>query len=81
MFGLGRLDHLIENYPLRGLQGAVGTRLDQLVLMNGDKKKVQELGEQVLEHLDCSTSFNAVGQVYPRSLDVETVRALSLIHI
>jgi len=44
--------------------------------MNGDKKKVQELGEQVLEHLDCSTSFNAVGQVYPRSLDVETVRAL-----
>ena len=76
MFGLGRLDHLIENYPLRGLQGAVGTRLDQLVLMNGDKKKVQELGEQVLEHLDCSTSFNAVGQVYPRSLDVETVRAL-----
>ncbi|HBD29638.1 MAG TPA: adenylosuccinate lyase, partial [Deltaproteobacteria bacterium] len=76
MFGLGRLDHLIENYPLRGLQGAVGTRLDQLVLMNGDKKKVQELGEQVLEHLDCSASFNAVGQVYPRSLDVETVRAL-----
>jgi len=76
MFGLGRLDHLIENYPLRGLQGAVGTRLDQLVLMNGDKKKVQELGEQILEHLDCSTSFNAVGQVYPRSLDVETVRAL-----
>jgi adenylosuccinate lyase len=76
MFGLGRLDHLIENYPLRGLQGAVGTRLDQLVLMNGDKNKVQELGEQVLEHLDCSTSFNAVGQVYPRSLDVETVRAL-----
>ena len=76
MFGLGRLDHLIENYPLRGLQGAVGTRLDQLVLMNGNKKKVQELGEQVLEHLDCSASFNAVGQVYPRSLDVETVRAL-----
>lgn len=76
IFGLGRLDHLIENYPLRGLQGAVGTRLDQLVLMNGNKKKVQELGEQVLEHLDCSTSFNAVGQVYPRSLDVETVRAL-----
>ena len=76
MFGIDRLDHLIENYNLRGLQGAVGTKNDQLVLMEGDKKKVRELCEQVLEHLDCCASFNAVGQVYPRSLDVETVRAL-----
>jgi adenylosuccinate lyase len=76
LFALKRLDHLIENYPLRGLQGAVGTRLDQLVLLNGDEKKVKQLGEQVLEHLDCRASFNAVGQIYPRSLDVETVRAL-----
>ncbi|MBC8259827.1 MAG: adenylosuccinate lyase [SAR324 cluster bacterium] len=76
MFALGRLDHLIENYPLRGLQGAVGTRLDQLVLLNGDKEKVRQLSEQVMQHLDCPASFNAVGQVYPRSLDAETVRTL-----
>ena len=76
LFALKRLDHLIENYPLRGLQGAVGTRLDQLVLMKGDKKKVKQLCEQVLKHLDCDASFNALGQVYPRSLDVETVSAL-----
>ncbi len=76
LFALKRLDHLIEHYPLRGLQGAVGTRLDQLVLLNGDKKKVRQLSEQILKHLDCSVSFNAVGQVYPRSLDVETVQAL-----
>ena len=76
LFALKRLDHLIEHYPLRGLQGSVGTRLDQLVLLNGDKKKVRQLSEQILKHLDCSVSFNAVGQVYPRSLDVETVQAL-----
>ena len=76
MFALKRLDHLIENYPLRGLQGAVGTCLDQSVLLNGDKKKVKQLCLLILEYLDCSTSYNAVGQIYPRSLDVETVRAL-----
>ena len=76
MFALKRLDHLIENYPLRGLQGAVGTCLDQSFLLNGDKKKVKQLCLLILEYLDCSTSYNAVGQIYPRSLDVETVRAL-----
>ena len=76
MFALSRLDHLIEHYPLRGLQGAVGTRLDQLVLMNGDEKKARQLSRQVLEHFDCPAAMNAVGQVYPRSLDMETVQAL-----
>ena len=65
MFALSRLDHLIEHYPLRGLQGAVGTRLDQLVLMNGDEKKARQLSRQVLEHFDCPAAMNAVGQVKP----------------
>ena len=55
---------------------AVGTRLDQLVLMNGDEKKTRQLCRQVLEHFDCPAAMNAVGQVYPRSLDMETVQAL-----
>lgn len=76
MFALGRLDILIENYPMRGIQGAVGTRLDQLELMGGDKKKVRELSEQVLGYFNCNSVMNAVGQVYPRSLDMETVQGL-----
>ena len=76
MFALWRLDDLIENYPMRGIQGAVGTRLDQLELMDGDKKKVRELSEQVLGYFDCNSVMNAVGQVYPRSLDMETVQGL-----
>ena len=38
LFALKRLDHLIDNYPLRGLKGAIGTNLDQSVLFNGDEK-------------------------------------------
>ena len=76
LFALGRFDHLIENYPMRGIQGALGTRLDQLELMNGDEKKVRKLNKLVLEHFDCSSVMNSVGQIYPRSLDLETVNGL-----
>ena len=76
MFALKRLDHLIENYPMRGLQGAIGTQLDQMVLLKGNKKKVQELNLRILKHFGCRISFNSVGQVYPRGLDVETVNTL-----
>ncbi len=73
---LRRLEDLIAHYPMRGLQGAIGTRLDQEVLFEGDSAKVRELGARVAEHLNCPATFNAVGQVYPRSLDAEAVHAL-----
>ena len=76
LFALGRFEHLIENYPMRGIQGAIGTRLDQLELMNGDEKKVRKLNKLVLEHFDSSSVMNSVGQIYPRSLDLETVKSL-----
>ncbi len=76
LFAVNRLDHLIENYPMRGIQGAVGTRLDQLELMNGDEKKLFQLDKLVLEHFDCSSIMNSVGQIYPRSLDMETIKSL-----
>ena len=76
LFALGRFEHLIENYPMRGIQGAIGTRLDQLELMNGDEKKVRKLNKLVLEHFDSSSVMNSVGQIYPRSLDLETVNGL-----
>ncbi len=76
LFALGKLDHFIENYPMRGIQGPVGTRLDQLELMKGDKKKVLKLNKLVIEHFDCDLFINSVGQIYPRSLDLETVKSL-----
>ena len=76
LFALKRLDHLVENLPLRGLKGAVGTQLDQLTLLKGDKKKVRKLSEQISKHFGCKISLNSVGQIYPRSLDMEVVHAL-----
>ena len=76
MFALCRLDHLVENYSMRGIQGAVGTSLDQLELLDGDEKKVHTLNELVLEHFDLDSLINSVGQIYPRSIDLETVKTL-----
>ena len=74
--GIGTLDHVIETYPVRGLKGAGGTQLDQLTLFGNDTKKVAELEQRVLKHLGIARVLNAVGQVYPRSLDFEVASAL-----
>ncbi len=71
-----RLEDLIARYPVRGLKGAVGTQLDQLTLLGGDTDKVDQLEGRILKHLGFKAKFSAVGQVYPRSLDFDTVSAL-----
>lgn len=71
-----RLETLINNYPLRGLKGAIGTQTDQLQLLDGDKNKVDALEQKVAESLGFKKLLNSVGQVYPRSLDFEVLSAL-----
>src|SRR5688572_28754239 len=71
-----RLEEFLNRYPVRGLKGAVGTQLDQLTLLAGDSNKVDQLESRVLRHLGFRASFITVGQVYPRSLDFDTVTAL-----
>lgn len=71
-----RLEHLLATYPLRGLQGAVGTGLDQLTLFGGDASKVTALQALVVAHLGFGRQLEAVGQIYPRSLDFEVVSCL-----
>lgn len=73
LLGLDRVEGLIANYPVRGLKGAVGTQLDSLTLFEGNQTKVAELERKVVQHLGISNVFTNVGQVYPRSLDFETV--------
>ena len=73
---LPRLEELIARYPVRGLKGAVGTQLDQLTLFDGNVDVVSQLEERVVEHLGFSRALDAVGQVYPRSLDFDVVSAL-----
>jgi len=76
LVAFARLDELIARYPVRGLKGAVGTQLDQLTLLGGDAAKVDLLESRVLKHLGFHASLDAVGQVYPRSLDFDVVTAL-----
>ena len=71
------LEHLIATYPVRGLKGAVDTQLDQLSLFDGDSEKVLELESRVAGHLGIARKFTNVGQVYPRSLDLQVVAALN----
>jgi adenylosuccinate lyase len=70
------LEHLIANYPLRGIKGPIGTQQDQLDVFAGDAAKVADLERRVAEHLGFSQVLDNVGQVYPRSLDLQVVSSL-----
>ena len=76
LLAYARLENLLERYPVRGLKGAVGTQLDQLTLRGGRADKVADLESRVLKHLGCPASLDAVGQIYPRSLDFDVVTTL-----
>jgi len=76
MLALERMEHLIQRYPARGLKGAIGTQLDLMTLFHGDSSKVDLLEERVLDYLGIPGRWSSVGQVYPRSLDMETVSTL-----
>lgn len=67
------LDRIIDNYPVRGLKGPVGTQMDLLTLFDGDHAKVEQLEDRILDHLGVGASLANVGQVYPRGLDFEVV--------
>ena len=77
LLALKSLESLLETYPVRGLKGAVGTQMDQLSLLEGDHEKMNQLERLVVSHLGLPNSFDNVGQVYPRSLDLRTVSVLT----
>ncbi|MBI2706337.1 MAG: adenylosuccinate lyase [Actinobacteria bacterium] len=70
-----RVEELLARYPLRGIKGPVGTQQDQLDLL-ADQAKVDELERRIAEHLGFDSVLVNVGQVYPRSLDLDVVAAL-----
>ncbi|MED6304041.1 MAG: adenylosuccinate lyase [Actinomycetota bacterium] len=72
-----RIGELLQRYPLRGLKGPVGTQQDLLDLFEGDSRKVNQLERLVAERLGFDRVLNAVGQVYPRSLDLDVVSGLT----
>jgi adenylosuccinate lyase len=75
LVALARLEDLLGRYPLRGIKGPVGTQQDQLDVL-GDPAAVDELERRVAAHLGFEATLDNVGQVYPRSLDLDVVSAL-----
>ncbi|MGQ0615824.1 MAG: adenylosuccinate lyase [Acidimicrobiia bacterium] len=71
-----RVEDLLARYPLRGIKGPMGTAQDQLDLLGGDAGALAELEAAVARHLGFSRVLASVGQVYPRSLDLDVVAAL-----
>ena len=72
---LRRVEELIARYPLRGIKGPVGTQQDMLDLLGG-ADRVEQLEAAVARHLGFDATLTNVGQVYPRSLDLDVVAAL-----
>jgi adenylosuccinate lyase len=70
-----RLQELLDRYPLRGIKGPVGTQQDMVDLL-GDPAAVDRLEEAVARHLGFTHTLVNVGQVYPRSIDLDVVAAL-----
>ena len=73
---LGRVDDLLARYPLRGIKGPVGTQQDMLDLFDGELDRLDALESAVAAHLGFGAVLTSVGQVYPRSLDLDVVAAL-----
>ena len=76
LLALERLEELLRRLPLRGIKGPVGTSQDQLDLFDGDTAKLDQLEERIATELGFDRRFTSVGQVYPRSLDLDVVAAL-----
>ena len=76
LLAVERLEDLLARYPLRGLKGPMGTAQDQLDLLDGDLAKLDALEQAVARYLGFDRVLDSVGQVYPRSLDLDVVAAL-----
>ncbi|MGI8754490.1 MAG: adenylosuccinate lyase [Acidimicrobiales bacterium] len=75
LVALRRVDDLLARYPLRGIKGPMGTQQDMVDLL-GSGAAVDELERVVARHLGFDVTLTTVGQVYPRSLDLDVVSAL-----
>ncbi|HYH35280.1 MAG TPA: adenylosuccinate lyase [Nocardioides sp.] len=76
LVALERVEELLARYPLRGVKGPMGTAQDMLDLLGGDEAALADLEERVARHLGFSRVLTSVGQVYPRSLDLDVLSAL-----
>jgi adenylosuccinate lyase len=75
LVALARIDDLIARYPLRGIKGPMGTQQDMVDLL-GSAAAADAVEHAVAAGLGFDAVLTSVGQVYPRSLDLDVVSAL-----
>jgi adenylosuccinate lyase len=73
LFAYSRLENLIENFPIRGLKGPVGTAQDSHDILGAN---YQALEKSIIESLGLTNSLDSTGQIYPRSLDYDVITTL-----
>jgi adenylosuccinate lyase len=73
LFAYSRLENLIENFPIRGLKGPVGTAQDSHDIMGANYKKLEET---ITKSLGFTNTLDSTGQIYPRSFDYDVITAL-----
>ena len=73
LFAYSRLENLIENFPIRGLKGPVGTAQDSHDIMGAN---YQALEKEIIKSLGFENALDSTGQIYPRSLDYDVITTL-----
>ncbi len=79
LMDLEQIQHIKQNFRLRGIKGTTGTGASFLSLFEGDTQKVKELDMMVCEKLGFSSAYAVTGQTYPRKFDTMILNALSLV--
>jgi len=73
LFAHASLKELIVRLPLRGIKGPVGTSQDAISAMGKDFEKLEK---SIADQFGFENTWNSVGQIYPRSVDLEVVSKL-----
>jgi len=76
LLGFEALEDFIDRYPIRGLQGAIGTCTDLFALSGESEKTVQAIQQSVLKKLGHPKTLICPSQIYPRSIDFALLSTL-----
>ncbi|MFM8205086.1 MAG: lyase family protein, partial [Actinomycetales bacterium] len=74
LFAFDRLNNLIDRYPNRGIKGPVGTAQDSLDLLGSTHADLEKV---IAKELGFAKTLDSVGQIYPRSFDLDVISALA----
>lgn len=73
------IEFQISKVKLLGSKGTTGTQASFLELFDGDKQKVKQLDDIIVNKMGYTDYFKVSGQTYPRKLDSQILNVLSSI--